>query len=240
MLSLPQSELLLVLGLYLSSWLFLPTDNGNAKSYYEIKGLGDKELYNIYFADINNQQQINNNQQSSIPEKSNKGICKTEALPPRLYGLPKMPNWRHFNDSELWSPNYVLRKYLTSFLPHKMNTEHFVKDLTHFIIKIQGSKLDPDVILLSFDVVSLKTKVLVKDILEIIGTSFPADIIKLFKICLAVNMQLNRLQYSSLLDSLQTTLKVSLVRSSSIRRLDNCSKHNFITFLKTYLVSITW
>ena len=101
-------------------------------------------------------------------------------MPPRIYGLAKI----HKQNtplrpivSTIGSPTYQLAKYLTKLLPpHLGNTEHFIKDSTHFINKIQEIKLNPEDILVSFDVVSLFTKVPLRDtlnIIEVLGRYYP-------------------------------------------------------------------
>ena len=125
---------------------------------------------------------------SDLGEEIKKKICKNEATVPRLYGLPKI----HKANiplrpivSAVGSPTYDLAKYLSSLLqPHIGQTDSYIKDSTHFISKIKDLVLEEDDLLLSFDVVSLFTKVPVKDTMERISEIFSEDISNLFKHCL--------------------------------------------------------
>ena len=57
----------------------------------------------------------------------------------------------------------------------------FVKDLSHFLQKLDGLCLEPDDVLVSFDVVSLFTTVPVQEVVGFIGELFLADITYLFR-----------------------------------------------------------
>ena len=125
---------------------------------------------------------------SSLAEEVKKKICRSEAMTPRLYGLPKI----HKTNvplrpivSAIGSPTYDLAKHLTSLLqPYTGQTETYVKDSTHFIRKIKNLVLEENDRLVSFDVVSLFTKVPLNDAMEYISTIFPKDISNLFRHCL--------------------------------------------------------
>ena len=118
-------------------------------------------------------------------------VCKTEALPPRLYVLPKI----HKDSiplrpivSAIGSPTYELAKYLATLLQtHIGQTSSYIKDSGHFISKISTLNLNPGDRLISFDVVSLFTKVLIKDTLTLIQQIFPEDIKTLFQHCLTTS-----------------------------------------------------
>lgn len=60
----------------------------------------------------------------------------------------------------------------------------YIKDSTDFVCKIQDIVVKPNDILVSFDVVSLFTKVPLRECLDLVSKIFPADICKLFEICL--------------------------------------------------------
>ena len=127
-------------------------------------------------------------QNSSLDDDTRKNICKSEALAPRLYGLPKI----HKTNvplrpivSAIGSPTYALAKHLTFLLqPYIGQTDTYVKDSTHFISKIKDLTLEENDRLVSFDVVSLFTKVPLNDAMGHIQQIFPEDISRLFKHCL--------------------------------------------------------
>ena len=59
-----------------------------------------------------------------------------------------------------------------------------MKDSAHFVSKIKDITIEEGDILVSFDVVSLFTRVPLNDALEYINAIFPSDIASLFKHCL--------------------------------------------------------
>ncbi|XP_063622430.1 uncharacterized protein LOC134794549 [Cydia splendana] len=93
-------------------------------------------------------------------------------LPPKLYGLPKV----HKRNvplrpivSQISSPTYDLAKHVASVLqPLVGSTSSFVKDSRHFIDILKGITLEPDEVMVSFDVESLFTNVPVKECLEVV------------------------------------------------------------------------
>ena len=125
---------------------------------------------------------------SSIEPDIKKNLCSSEALTPRLYGLPKI----HKENlplrpivSAIGSPTYHLAKYLTTLLnPFIGRTDSYIRDSTHFIEKIKNISLGPNDILVSFDVVSLFTMVPVNQALQYINENFSNDIATLFRHCL--------------------------------------------------------
>ncbi|XP_074037787.1 uncharacterized protein [Leptinotarsa decemlineata] len=92
---------------------------------------------------------------SSLSETVQRTILRTKAVPPRLYGLPKiyktnMPLTPKV--SAPGSPTYHLAKHLASlFQPHVGKTISYVKDSTDFVDKIRDSTLEPTDILVSCD-----------------------------------------------------------------------------------------
>lgn len=98
--------------------------------------------------------------------KSCKSVCdlhhkliESNPLTPRIYGLPKI----HKEGAPLrpivntiGGPTYLLAKFLAFKLkPLVRRMESFIKDSASFINELKGIKLDPEYILVSFDVVSL-------------------------------------------------------------------------------------
>ena len=67
------------------------------------------------------------------------------------------------------SPTYQLAKFLSKTLkPLVGNTSSYVKDSTHFVKGIKDLHVEDNDLLISFDVVSLYTKVLVDDAIKVI------------------------------------------------------------------------
>lgn len=122
---------------------------------------------------------------SELPTDIVKSLIPRSSVPPRLYGLPKI----HKTDvplrpivSAIGSPTYTLAKHLTTLLQPVVGTcEHHVKNSTEFVKNIHNIKLDPQDILVSFDVVSLFTRVPLKDALQLLESNFTPDVIALFK-----------------------------------------------------------
>ena len=89
-------------------------------------------------------------------------LRRSDGLSPRLYGLPKI----HKSGIPLRpivsfvnSPTYNVSRYLARILsPIVGNTVNTVKNSAHFAEFIRGETLDADKMLVSFDVVSLFTK----------------------------------------------------------------------------------
>ena len=128
---------------------------------------------------------------STIPVDIQRTICKTEAVPPRLYGLPKIHKTAiplRPIVSAIGSPTYHVAKHLSKLLqPHVGRAESHVKDSAHFIQKITRLHVEPEDILISFDVVSLFTKVPITESLEYISKLFTKDITELFRECLTTS-----------------------------------------------------
>ncbi|GJQ72696.1 hypothetical protein Trydic_g1353 [Trypoxylus dichotomus] len=107
---------------------------------------------------------------SSFPDEVKKQVTVTEALPPRLYGLPKI----HKQDiplrpivSAIGAPTYLLAKHLTTLLqPYISGKPSYIRDTAYFVEKLRKIRLNPGDILVSFDVVSLVTKVPLVDTLR--------------------------------------------------------------------------
>ena len=97
----------------------------------------------------------------------------TYSATPQPYGLPKIHKpevpWRPIVSS-IDSPTYNLAKFLTRIISSLLGkTSTFVKDSGDFVEKTRSIRLEEGSILVSFDVTSLFTKVLIAEALEVIG-----------------------------------------------------------------------
>lgn len=87
--------------------------------------------------------------------------------------------------SAINSPTHALARYLaTKLRPLSGNTDSYIRDSCDFVNKIKSLRLCEGDILVSFDVVSLFTKVPVDGVLEILRDKLPTDINQLVEICL--------------------------------------------------------
>ena len=87
-------------------------------------------------------------------------LDSTDSTPTSFYGLPKL----HKDNvplrpimSAIGSPTYELSKHLANILSPLQNNKYTVKNSASFVEKIRSMSVDPDEILVSFDVVSLFT-----------------------------------------------------------------------------------
>lgn len=136
-----------------------------------------------------------------IPTNLRKSLSNKYSTPPQLYGLPKI----HKKGtplrpivSSIDSPTYKLAKHLANILqPLVGTTSSYVKDSEDFVTKLEGTDLQEDDVFVSFDVVSLFTKVPTGEALRVIEellikddtlqgrtTLLPMDIVSLTSLCL--------------------------------------------------------
>ena len=115
-------------------------------------------------------------------------LIESSPLTPRIYGLPKIHKERvplRPIVNSIGGPTYLLAKFLALKLkPLVGRTESFVKDSASFINELKDIKLDPNDILVSFDVVSLYTCIPIKEALEVIYRLTDLDTALLVEICL--------------------------------------------------------
>ena len=132
--------------------------------------LNDKQTYTALKSDPTGRTERDLNQRllllkksSKISEETYKLLRSSDGLAPQLYGLPKIhkegvplrPIVSFVN-----SPTYNVSRYLARVLsPVVGNTDNTVKNSQHFAEFIRGQTLDADQMLVSFDVVSLFTKI---------------------------------------------------------------------------------
>ncbi len=170
--------------------------------------LSDKNTYTVLKSDPTGKTQRDLNAKLLLLKKSNiisettyKMLYSSDGLSPRFYGLPKI----HKPEIPLRpivsfvnSPTYGVSSFLAKILsPVVGNTENTVKNSYHFAEFIRGKTLNADEVLVSFDVISLFTKIPVdlaikvarkrlrQDVTLSQRTSMPIeDIIDLLSFCL--------------------------------------------------------
>ncbi len=196
--------------------IILSADKGNCvvvmdKIEYREKALSlliDKNTYTVLKSDPTGKTQRDLNAKLLLLKKSNiisettyKMLYSSDGLSPRFYGLPKI----HKPEIPLRpivsfvnSPTYGVSSFLAKILsPVVGNTENTVKNSYHFAEFIRGKTLNAGEVLVSFDVISLFTKIPVdlaikvarkrlrQDVTLSQRTSMPIeDIIDLLSFCL--------------------------------------------------------
>jgi hypothetical protein len=128
---------------------------------------------------------INN---SNLDERTKKCLTPNNEITPRIYGLPKI----HKEDvplrpivNTIGSPTYELAKHVAKILsPLVGHTDSFIKDSNDFINIIKNEKVGPQDTLISFDVVSLFTKIPLDEAIQIVKELTNPDTAKLAEVCL--------------------------------------------------------
>ena len=136
-----------------------------------------------------------------LPKERRLFLTPHASTAPQLYGLPKV----HKEGtplrpivSTIGSPTYGLAKVLARILsPLAGQTSSFVKNSMHFVRKIKNTPLDESDVMVSFDVVSLFTKVPVNEAIDAISemlkkdetidertTMSPSEVCRLTALCL--------------------------------------------------------
>ena len=122
---------------------------------------------------------------SGLPPDTCRSLLPQAPVPPRLYGLPKIHKigvpLRPIV-SAINSPTYLLAKFLSKQLsPFVGRNERHLKNSTEFVNKIKSIKIGPKDLMVSFDVVSLFTRVPIKDTLIMLEEHFDKKLIDLFR-----------------------------------------------------------
>ncbi len=115
-------------------------------------------------------------------------LIERNPIAPRIYGVPKIHKegvpLRPIVNT-IGGPTYLLAKFLALKLkPLVGHTESFVKDSASFIMDLKDIRLDPEEILVSFDVVSLYTCIPIKEAMEVINRLTDPDTAHLVEVCL--------------------------------------------------------
>ena len=122
---------------------------------------------------------------ASLTEEIRRRLSPAGSRPPRLYGLPKI----HKDGvplrpivSNIGAPTYQLAKHLSGLLNQLTGrTAHHVKNSFHFIEILESLQIKPGDLMVSFDVVSLFTKVPVEESLTLLKQHFNNEILALYK-----------------------------------------------------------
>jgi hypothetical protein len=109
---------------------------------------------------------------SNLDERTKKLLTPNNEIAPRIYSLPKI----HKEDiplrpivNTIGSPTYELAKHVANILsPLVGHIDSFIKDSNEFINLIKNEKVRPQDTLISFDAVSLFTKIPLDEAIQII------------------------------------------------------------------------
>jgi hypothetical protein len=109
---------------------------------------------------------------SSLDNRIKKRLLPSSEITPTIYGLPKI----HKDGvplrpivNTIGSPTYELAKYVAKILgPLVGHTESFIKDSNGFLKIIKKEKIKPKDILISFDIVSLFTKIPLDEAIQVV------------------------------------------------------------------------
>jgi hypothetical protein len=121
-------------------------------------------------------------------ERSTRRITPNNEITPRIYGLPK----NHKDDiplrpivNTIGSPTYELAKHVAKILrPLVGHTDSFIKDSNEFINIIKNEKVRPQDTVISFDVVSLFTKIPLDEAIQIVKEVTDPETTNLVEVCL--------------------------------------------------------
>lgn len=125
---------------------------------------------------------------SSSDVATKKCLLLNKEVTPRIYGGPKIHKprvpLRPIVDT-IDSPTYYLASFLFKLIASLAgNSNSFIKNSSHFIQFIKDKKLDNNDLLVSFDVVSLFTKVPISDSIDDVRRKSSEEIATLAELCL--------------------------------------------------------
>lgn len=125
---------------------------------------------------------------SSLNDKLKKKLIPSCETIPRIYGLPKIHKegvpLRPIVNT-IGSPTYELAKYVARILRSLVgNTDSFIKDSQDFVNLIKNERLNPNDMIVSFDVVSLFTNIPLDEAIQVIKYVTDPGTTKLAEICL--------------------------------------------------------
>ncbi|XP_046401606.1 uncharacterized protein LOC124167667 [Ischnura elegans] len=121
---------------------------------------------------------------SGLPIEAAKRLYPPAPAPPKLYGVPKI----HKANvplrpivSSIGAPTYQLARYLAGILSeHIGHGDHHIQNSSKFVKTIADMRLESTDIMVSFDVVSLFTRVPIMDTMELLKGKFDHDTVLLF------------------------------------------------------------
>jgi hypothetical protein len=122
---------------------------------------------------------------SSFSEKVSQQLRPQGSRPPRLYGLPKVHKQgvplRPIVNT-IGAPHYSLAKHLVGLLgSHIVSSPHHVKNSTEFVHTLGSLRIGPQDIMVSSDVMSLFTRVPIRETMSLLRRHFEKDILTLFR-----------------------------------------------------------
>lgn len=123
--------------------------------------------------------------ETGLPEQVIKKLHPKAPVPPRLYGLPKV----HKDGvplqpivSNIGAATYPTAQHLKKLLaPYVGKCAHHIQNSEDFVQRLRQLRTVESDIMVSFDVVSLFTRVPLTESLDIIGEKFDGSLLDLFK-----------------------------------------------------------
>jgi hypothetical protein len=125
---------------------------------------------------------------SNLDERTKKRLTPSCLITPRIYGLPKIHKegvpLRPIVNT-IGSPTYELARYVARILgPLVGKKNSYIKDSRDFVELIKEEKIESKDILISFDMVSLFTKISLNEAIQVINEVADPQTSKLAEVCL--------------------------------------------------------